>query len=119
MPEELGKTIGTFEYDNLFAGVVQPIASEAITMKAGQAYMRGSVITKDADGKGILIDSAAGGQPYGILADNVDATEEDRETVLYLTGEFNQDALIFGGTDTYETHKEALRDKGIFLKKTY
>ena len=122
MPEQLGNTIGTFEPDNLFAGGVQPVVTDSITVKSGQSYVRGSVVALDAEEKAVLVDSTSATdsikKPYGILTDDVDATTEDRETTVYLTGEFNQDALIFGGTDTFEIHAVALREIGIILKKT-
>lgn len=121
MPEQLGTTIGKFTYDNLFAGGVQPVVTDSITVKAGQAYLRGSVVAKDADGKAVLVDSAAATdvlkKPFGILTDDIDATTADQETTVYLSGEFNQEALLFGGSDTVKTHKVALRNIGIILKK--
>lgn len=58
------------------------------------------------------------GDPEAILADeSVDATAADKPASVYLTGEFNEDKLVFGGTDTKETHRAALRKLGIFLKK--
>lgn len=58
------------------------------------------------------------GDPEVVLADeSVDATAADKPASAYLTGEFNEDKLVFGGTDTKETHRAALRKLGIFLKK--
>ncbi|MFS0766045.1 head decoration protein [Peribacillus phoenicis] len=122
MPEQLGNTLGSFEYDNLFAGGVQPVVTDSIIVKSGQSYVRGSVLAKGADGIAVLVDSASATasikKPFGILTDDVDATTENVPTTVYLTGEFNQEALVFGGTDTFNTHKGALRDIGIILKKT-
>ncbi|MGE6379556.1 head decoration protein [Peribacillus muralis] len=122
MPEQLGTTIGSFEYDNLFAGGVQPVVTDSIIVKAGQSYVRGSVLAKGTDGIAVLVDSASATssikKPFGILTDNVDATTGNATTTVYLTGEFNQAALVFGGADTFNTHKNALRDIGIILKKT-
>lgn len=54
--------------------------------------------------------------PRAILAADVDASEEDKTAPVYFTGEFNEDALTFGGSDDADTHREALRELGIFLK---
>lgn len=122
MTEQLANTIGTFSYDNLFAGGVQSVNTTTITVEAGQLYLRGSVVAKKDDGKAVLVDSVSADDdakvPYGILTDDVDATGEDVGTTVYLTGEFNQSALIFGGSDTYDVHEKALRNIGIFLKST-
>lgn len=53
--------------------------------------------------------------PYGILAEDVDALVAASASVVYLTGDFNENALIFGGTDDVETHRVALRDLNINL----
>lgn len=53
--------------------------------------------------------------PYGILAEAVDASAAAVKSVGYLTGDFNENALIFGGTDDVETHRVALRDLNINL----
>lgn len=108
--------------DNLFAGGVQVVVTGVVTLKAGRAYERGSVLGLiDAEDKAVMVDSskADGSQtPYGILTDNVDATLEDRKATVYLTGEFNDSALKFGGTDDAAKHKRVLRGMGIFLKQT-
>ena len=70
--------------------------------------------------KAKIVNSAAvdGSQaPYGILAEAVDATSADKVGVAYLTGEFNEDALAFGGTDTADDHRAACRALSIFFQK--
>jgi hypothetical protein len=54
--------------------------------------------------------------PYAVLAADTDATDEDLTAPVYQTGEFNEDALSFGGSDDADTHREALKAIGIFLK---
>lgn len=112
-------TIGTFEHDNLFAGNAE-VVTDTVTLKSGASYVRGSVLgIVTATGEAALVDSAAtdGSQtPYSILQEDVDATSEAKPGAIYLTGEFNENALTFGGTDTAATHKTKLREIGIFLK---
>lgn len=113
-------TLGTYEHDNLFAGGVQPVVTDAITLALGRSYARGTVLgIVTATGQANIVNSALadGTQtPYAILAEDVDATAAAMPAPIYLTGEFNQAALTFGGTDTIATHKRALRNIGIFLK---
>lgn len=120
MSEQLVQTTDTLTRDNLIAGVVMPIVSDKVTLKAGAVYERGTVLgVVTADGKAVKVDSskADGSQkPYGILSSTVDATTEDRSAVAFLTGEFNAAALKFGGSDTISTHKAALRELSIFAK---
>ncbi|MDQ0353034.1 hypothetical protein J2R98_002895 [Alkalibacillus filiformis] len=111
--------IGSMSYQNLIAGGTMPKVTDGMTLKAGQVYPEGSVLALDAEDKGVLVDSAGAGSvqnPYAILMDEVDATDTDQRAAVYLTGEFNQDALTFGGTDTASTHKVAMRNIGLFLK---
>ena len=69
----------------------------------------------------ILVDSTKSDgseDPYCIATEDIDASitgkASDVASVGYRTGQFNARALIFGGSDTIETHKVALRDIGIF-----
>lgn len=50
---------------------------------------------------------------YGILAEDVDATSADAECVVYLTGQFNEDALTFGTGLTKANTKAEARKLGI------
>lgn len=56
--------------------------------------------------------------PIAVLAENADATLSDKVAGAYLTGIFNESKLVFGGSDTVATHKEAMRKIGLFTKKT-
>ncbi|WP_100406666.1 head decoration protein [Bacillus solitudinis] len=113
-------TLDTFERDNLFAGGIQPVVTDAITLVTGTSYVRGTVLgIVTASGEAKAVDSVAtdGSQtPFAILAEDVDATGGATPAAIYLTGEFNENALTFGGTDTTATHTRKLRDIGIFLK---
>jgi hypothetical protein len=51
-----------------------------------------------------------------ILTDAVDTTAADVVATAYKTGNFNRDALVFGGADTAAIHEEHLRTLGIYLK---
>ncbi len=117
--------IGEFNYQQFLAGDF-PRVTETITLKAGRVYPMGSAIgIISAEDKGVLVDSANsdGSQNlYGILIGqndawgDVDATAEDQTATVFLTGEFSQERITFGGTDTFETHKQAARALGIYFK---
>ncbi|MNJ64736.1 hypothetical protein D3C77_607080 [compost metagenome] len=56
--------------------------------------------------------------PYAVLADTeINATTEDVRAVGYVSGEFNRDALKFGGTDTIDKHEIAMRKIGLITKR--
>ena len=112
-------TFTTNNMDNLISGNY-PVETIAGTLITGQNLTRGSVLGKiTASGKLTLCDSTAvdGSEaPYGILMGSVDATAADMDCVVYLTGSFNETQLVFGGTDTIATHRDALRVLGIFAR---
>ena len=114
----------SFNYDNLFAGTqVQPVVADEVTIASGQGVLtRGTVLGKlTANNKCVIVDSAvdpADGSEavYAILAETVDATSTDKKAPAYFTGEYNEAALTFGGTDDADTHRDAARGLGIFFK---
>jgi hypothetical protein len=69
-------------------------------------------------GKAKIVNSAnvdGSARPEGVLLEDCDASAGDLGSGYAVTGEYNEDALIFGGSDTKETHRAALRDMGIHL----
>lgn len=112
--------IGHMKYDNLLAGAF-PRATEAVVLAAGRKYPVGSVLGMvTATGKCVLVDSSKsdGSEvPFGVLMSAVDATDEDDEGVVSLTGQFNQNSLTFGGSDTWETHKRAAQRNCLFFRE--
>ncbi len=116
-------TSQTTNPDNLIAGSAE-IVPGAVTISNGEgALARGSVLGKCTSGvdsgQWHLVDSTAsdGSQnPDCILAEAVDATSANAVAGAYFTGEFNENELTFGGYDTADTHRAALREKGIFLR---
>lgn len=117
-------TAGTFAAENLFAGEF-PVVEKKITIASGAGNLAaGSVIALNTDGKGVLVDSAAGTTgdirrtPIGILRHAAAAASADAQAMVCLTGDFNRAALTFGGTDTADDHEAALRALCIFIHKT-
>lgn len=108
--------------DNLF--VVSNVAVEADTMTilTGQGELkRGSVLGKvTASGKGKLVDNAqtdGSEKVYAILAEDVDTTDGDVKAVIYLSGAYNINSLVFGGDDTAADHKDFARTLSIYFKE--
>lgn len=111
--------VGSLSHDNLIAGTAINMVTESIVLDTGN-LSRGAVLGKiTATGKYVLSASAAvdGSQtPAAILAEDADATDGDKVTVAYLTGEFNTAALTLGAGHTIASITAGLRDQGIFLK---
>lgn len=106
------KDQGTLQVDNLLAGEF-PRISRLVTISGGN-FKRGTLLgLKEgsiADGTFTISTSA----PEAVLAEDVDASTEDKQAVVYLTGEFNLAALK-ANTDV-TTLITKLRSKSIFVK---
>lgn len=109
----------TFTPDRLIAGDF-PIVTEEMVI-TGESLTRGTVVGKiTASGKGVVVNSGGTDDgrrtAYGVLLETADATAADKTVTIALTGEFNEDELVFGGTDTITTHRATLRGLCIFAK---
>lgn len=105
--------------DNLFAGDF-PIATEAGTIASGSGVLtRGTVLGKvTASGKLKIVDATKsdGTQtPYAVLAEGVDATSEDVNSPVYLTGQFNPGALTVG-SGAVADYASAMRAQSLFQR---
>lgn len=112
------KQICELKYDNLFAGDAE-VVPEAVTIKKGEVIPKFSVVAKNAEGK--VVTAAKDDDTlklYGILAEDVNATDKDVESVVYLSGEFNSNTVIVPEGHTLEDFKVGLRGIGIYLKES-
>lgn len=102
--------------DNLFAAnQMMPVVTDVIKVPSGEnALKRGTLVA--STGKAVT----AAADVYGVLAEDVDASKTDVDTVVYLTGEFNEKALAVGtpttGTLSVSDCKTSARKIGIFIK---
>jgi hypothetical protein len=93
-----------------------------VTIKSGAGKLDAATVLGQitADKKYIKSLAAAtdGSQVVdAILAEDVDATSADVEAIVYIAGEFDQDALILGAGHTLGSIDAACRDKSIWLVK--
>lgn len=116
------KDAGTLEYDQLIYDSSIDLEVEVVTVVSGAgALKRGSVLGLiTASGKANLADKAATGGTAGlelakyVLAEDVDATSGDVNTVAYSAGKFNVNSLIFKAANAIADHKDSLRAYGIY-----
>lgn len=108
-----------FEPDALLAGNTGLLLSKKVTLLSGQNLTRGALLGKiTANGKYLLSLAAAGDGsevPDAVLAEDADASAGDIEALVFYRGDFNQNAMTFGGGHTAATVREGLRSKGISL----
>lgn len=108
-------------------GFTDQVSTKADTLLA-EEFPRVSMLATITGGKferGTILGVSEGGFPDGkmtisklapeaILAETVDASQEDKKAVVYLTGEFN--LLALKANAEIETLLEKLRAKSIFVK---
>lgn len=120
--------VGAFTPDNLIAGNRYPVDVCHVVIKAGQSLERGTVLEEDAaeTEKYVICGTQAAGDSGGeataeaeyILAEAVDASEEDAVGTAYRTGEFAENALtVKEGYALTAKDRKALRNAGIFLTR--
>lgn len=108
----------TMTYDNIFAGNVMPVVTEAGTVAQNQTIEALAIVELDDNGNvvapGETVDES---KAYAIAAEAV-ATEvgETKPIVLYMTGEFNENKIVLPEGKTLANYKPTLRKIGIFLK---
>ncbi len=107
--------------DNLIAGPSDLIAV-GITIASGEGELgRGSVLGKITASSYFALVQSDGTDDgrrtaAAILTEDIDATDVDVVTTAYIAGEFNENMLTFGGTDTADTHRATLQAAGIILR---
>ena len=103
---------GSTTADNLFAGEFPRVA--VLATISGGKFERGTVLGFKSGG---LVDgkmTISTATPEAVLAENVVSSEEDKQAVVYLTGEFNKAALKANAD--IDTLIAKLRAKSIFVK---
>ena len=125
MNRDLHEKVGSFEYEKLFAGLQPPaiIKSGTIRKLSAEATLkRGTLLAKSStDNKLVVFGSTAdSGETLSadcILTDDIIVgTTADENVTVYVSGCFNEAALILAeNASIAETDRDELRKKGILL----
>jgi hypothetical protein len=111
----------TYTHDKLIGGDF-PLVTESATILDGQDVARGALMGKvTASGKLKICDSGnsdGSENPYAVMAEAAAPSGADGVATVYLTGQFNIVALTFGGTDTFATHRVAMRALSMFGRES-
>lgn len=124
MGENLYKTTGTFTPDKLIADLAIPMITKGITVAKGEGKLnRGTLLGLSSDGTYKRTDTVETTESAtttigadGILTDDIDATEENVITTVYVSGLFYADAILLSGEKKIADHEMELRKLGIFIK---
>lgn len=111
------EVIGRLDYDLLIANANHPADVCHVTIAAGAAHRKGEVLEILDGGKCDILGTTAEDAVAGyILAEDVDAGEEDVVASAYRSGSFIRNALIVKEGYTLTAEDEAaLRNGGIYL----
>lgn len=113
------KTEGTLIPDNLVAGHSN-LVEERVTLASGQNLTRGALLGQITAGGNFVHSLSASSDgseaPQAILIQDTDASGGDVEVMVYVHGEFNENAVVFGTGHTADSVRAALRARGIYLK---
>lgn len=128
MTRDLHTKIGSVTPENLFAGLdPRALTKAGMLRKLGTAatLARGTLLAKSSgaggDGKLVIFGTTAGSNETltadCVLAEDIEVgTAADEPALVYITGNFNEDALILAtGASLTEADKDALRVRGILL----
>ncbi|MGN1370196.1 MAG: head decoration protein [Aristaeellaceae bacterium] len=116
---DLHEKVGTMEYEKLFAGIEPPALVRGGVIAKGSSDVtlkRGTLLGKK-DGKLSIYGGEPGVSPDCILTDDVTVgTSVDENVTVYISGNFNIDAVIVADEYTItEADKDTLRTKGILF----
>lgn len=128
MTRDLHEKLGSMEYEKLFAGLEpKALTHPATVRKLGTAgtLKRGTLLAKSSgsagDGKLVIFGTSAASNETltadCVLCDDLDVgTSNDENALVYIAGNFNEDALILAsGASLTEADRDALRQRGIIL----
>ncbi len=112
----------TFSYENLIAGCQKDFVQRPSTVRVYEAFSRGALLGRlTATGKWQTVDedNVASFNDFGIAVEAVDTTDgTERNTTIFVEGEFNEHAVIFAYSDTADDWRELLTPHGIYLRKS-
>lgn len=125
---DLHEFIGSVEFEKLFAGMQPPaIVKPGVIRKLATAatLKRGTLLAKSSgsagDGKLVIFGTTAASNETltadCVLCDDIEVgTSNDENVAVYVSGDFNEAALIVAtGATITEADRDALRTKGILL----
>lgn len=125
---DLHEKIGSVEFEKLFAGMQPPaIVKPGVIRKLATAatLKRGTLLAKSSgsagDGKLVIFGTTAASNETltadCVLCDDIEVgTSNDENVAVYVSGDFNEAALIVAtGATITEADRDALRTKGILL----
>lgn len=103
-----------FEPEN-FYGSKDCNAIEIVVLE-GNKLKKGQLVKKDSTtGKIKADDGSAPAELYGIMADDVDATNEDKKSVCFINGQFQNIGLTYPNGKTKADYSDTFKKLGFII----
>ena len=99
------------KHDQLIGGPEIPILLKNVTLTAGTAMKRGTLMT--------VTGTAAVATAKAAVANAILSCDVDDKATVYVSGRFHREYLIAASEDTVDAHEEELRNAGIFLTSVH
>lgn len=109
----------TFTYENLMGGGQKNAVQVPGTIAIGQSCARGTLLgLLTATGKWQLVDfqAIANYSDYGIAVEDLDTMAGEGLSTIFVEGEFNENGVTFGYSDTADDWRDTLKEHGIYLR---
>lgn len=97
--------------NGLLAGPEIPVLTKNVTITAGTAFKRGTLMHVKADLS--AVQASASNLANAVVTN--DADEKATVLTVYVSGLFERDELIVASGDTVAAHEESLRTAGIYV----
>ena len=92
------------------------VVSRSGTIASGLGIFKRGTICKIVPASGVITVGATAAEANCILAEDVDATSATKAALVYLSGQFKADALIWPGALPHADVADALRNYGILVE---
>lgn len=109
--------LDVLSYDNLIAGDTD-IVTEPIVIDVSQDILRGDVLKKVSGKFQRTAEAVVAADIVVIASENIKTdTTTIATSIGYVSGQFNANAMRFGGTSTFEDNHDVLAEKSIYIVK--
>lgn len=112
---------GSQTFPSLRGASEMPFVTEDVTLDGAQGTVEeGTVLGHITGGNWVPVDdSLANGAEVAraVLGEDVDTSDGAVDGVAYRTGVFGESELSFGGDDVVADHRDAMAEKGIFVRQ--
>lgn len=109
------------KHDQLIGGPEIPILLKNVTLTAGTAMKRGTLMTVTGTATAATAKAAVATAKAAVANAILSCDVDDKATVatVYVSGRFHREYLIAASEDTVDAHEEELRNAGIFLTSVH